>query len=185
MGVIFDPNGSFLGAYTPTTCDGIQEQIRSQKDFSMELRLSSDNDSALQWMAGVYFLDIEREVGVSLNRDSGSVPIRGLYQASGANATASLTHDQFDSRVYALFGQIEYDVNEDVEVSLALRYDSEKREVHSLVPFSATQSVIDLNFDGVFNDPLNPALSSLINTTGVIPDKQETFEEFQPKISVT
>ncbi len=37
-GVIFDPNGSFLGAYTPTTCDGIQEQVRSQKDFSMELR---------------------------------------------------------------------------------------------------------------------------------------------------
>ena len=35
VGVIFDPNGSFLGAYTPTTCDGIQEQVRNQKDFSL------------------------------------------------------------------------------------------------------------------------------------------------------
>jgi len=183
--VIFDPaNGSFLGAYTPTTCDGIQEQLRDQKDISIELRLASDSDNALRWMAGVYYLDIDRQVGVSLNRDSGAAPIRGLFQPEpGPNATASLTHDQFDSQVYALFAQLEYDVSEDLELSLALRYDNEKRKVSSLVDFNARQSVIDLNFDGVFNDPLNPALSSLINDTGIIPDQQETFEEFQPKVA--
>jgi iron complex outermembrane receptor protein len=185
VGVIFAPNGSFLGAYTPTTCDGIQEQVRSQKDFSLEFRLASDDASDLQWMIGAYFLDIDREVGISLNRDSGSTPVRGLYQAGGPNATASLTHDQFDSRVYAVFGQLEYDVNENVEVSLALRYDKEERDVRSLVPFDATQSVIDLNFDTVFNDPLNPALSSLINSTGTIPSKSESFSEFQPKLAIT
>ncbi len=185
VGVIFDPNGSFLGAYTPTTCDGIQEQLRNQKDFSLEFRLASDTDSKLQWMAGVYFLDIDREVGVSLNKDSGNTPIRGLYQPEpGPNSTASLTHDQFDSRVYAIFGQIEYDVNDSLELSLALRYDSEKRKVSSLVPVDARQSYIDLNFDGVFDDPLNPALSSLINPTGIIPDKEETFSELQPKIAI-
>ena len=91
VGVIFDPvNGSFLGAYTPTTCDGIQEQLRNQKDYSFELRLASDTDSALQWMAGVYYLDIDRQVGVSLNKDSGMPPIRGLYQPEpGPNSTAS------------------------------------------------------------------------------------------------
>lgn len=185
VGVIFDPNGSFLGAYTPTTCDGIQEQVRNQKDFSVELRLASDTDSALRWMVGAYFLDIDRQVGISLNRDSGSTPIRGLFQDGGPNATASLAHDQFDSQVVAVFGQLQLDVSDDVEVSLAVRYDNEKRDVSSLVPFDATQSVIDLNFDGVFNDPLNPALSSLINTTGTIPDKGRTFKEFQPKLSVT
>lgn len=186
VGVIFDPNGSFLGAYTPTTCDGIQEQVRNQKDLSFELRLQSDNDSPLKWMVGAYYLDIDREVGVSLNRDSGAPPIRGLFQREPSpNATASLTHDQFDSQVYAVFGQLEYDVNEDVEVSLALRYDKEERDVSSLVPFDVRQSVIDLNFDGVLNDPLNPALSSLINTTGTIPDKSRSFDEFQPKVAVT
>jgi iron complex outermembrane receptor protein len=185
VGVIFDPNGSFLGAYTPTTCDGIQEQLRNQKDISFELRMASDTDSKLQWMAGVYYLDIDREVGVSLNKDSGGVPIRGLYQPEpGPNSTASLTHDQFDSRVYAFFGQLEYNVNDDLELSLALRYDNEKRKVSSLVPFDARQSYIDLNFDGIFDDPLNPALSSLINDTGVIPDKQDTFSEWQPKVAV-
>jgi len=185
VGVIFDPNGSFLGAYTPTTCDGIQEQLRNQKDLSVELRLASDTDSALQWMVGAYYLDIDREVGVSLNKDSGNTPIRGLYQPEpGPNSTASLTHDQFDSRVYAFFGQLEYNVNDDLELSLALRYDNEKRKVSSLVPFDARQSYIDLNFDDVFDDPLNPALSSLINDTGIIPDKQETYSEFQPKVAV-
>ncbi len=187
--VIFDPaNGSFLGAYTPTTCDGIQEQIRNQKDYSLELRLSSDTDNKLQWMAGIYLLDIDREVGVSLNKDSGSTPIRGLYQPEpGPNSTASLTHDQFDSKVWALFGQIEYDVNDDLELSFALRYDKEKREVSSLVPFDARQSFVEIDapfFDGIINDPLNPALSNLVNTTGVIPDKEETFSELQPKVAL-
>lgn len=184
VGVIFDPAGSFLGAYTPTTCDGIQEQLRNQRDFSAEIRLASDTTEPLQWMVGAYFLDIDRQVGVSLNRDSGEVPIRGLYQAGGPNATASLAYDDFDSTVYAVFGQVEYDVNEDLELAVAVRYDNEKREVSSLVPFDATQNVIDLNFDTVLDDPLNPALSSLINTTGTIPDKSETFSEFEPKVSL-
>ena len=38
VGFIFDPvNGSFLGAYTPTTCDGIQEQIRNQEGYPRDL----------------------------------------------------------------------------------------------------------------------------------------------------
>ena len=187
VGILFTPDfsGSFLGAYTPTTCDGIQEQLRNQKDFSAELRLASDTDGPLQWMVGAYFLDIDRQVGVSLNRDSGSAPVRGLYQATGPNATASLAHDQFDSRVFALFGQMQLDMTDDFQASFAMRYDNENRKVSSLVPSGATQSVIDLNFDNVFSDPLNPALSSLINSTGVIPDKERTFSEFEPKISLT
>ena len=183
FGVIFDPNGSFLGAYTPTTCDGIQEQVRSQEDISLELRLASADDRRLRWMAGVYFLDIDREVGVSLNRDSGAPPIRGLLQVGGPNSTASLIHDQFDTQVFSVFGQIEYDISDSMELAFALRYDNEDRDVSSLVPTNVRQSVIDLNFDTVFDDPLNPALSDLINPTGVIPDKSESFSEVQPKIS--
>lgn len=183
VGVIFDPNGSFLGAYTPTTCDGIQEQLRDQEDISFELRLASSADQALRWMAGAYFLTIDRQVGVSLNRDSGNPPVRGLLQVGGPNSTASLVFDDFDTQVFSVFGQLEYDLTEATEVSLALRYDNEDREVSSLVPTNVTQQVIDLNFDGVFDDPLNPGLSSLINPNGVIPDQQRTFRELQPKVS--
>ena len=36
-----------------------------------------------------------------------------------------------------------------------------------------------------FDDPLNPGLSSLVNPDGVIEDQEETFNQFQPKISGT
>ncbi|MBT8099298.1 MAG: TonB-dependent receptor, partial [Gammaproteobacteria bacterium] len=152
VGVIFDPvNGSFLGAYTPTTCDGIQEQLRTQEDVSVEFRLTSPDDQRLRWMAGIYALEISREVGVSLNADSGLPPIRGLLQRSGPNRTDSLTYDKFDTSVYSVFGQIEYDLSDALELSFALRYDDEDRDVSSLVPTGLRQQVIDLNFDGVFN----------------------------------
>ena len=185
VGVIFDPNGSFLGAYTPTTCDGIQEQQRDQRDISAEIRLASSGDGDLRWMLGAYFLDIDRQVGVSLNRDSGDTPIRGLFQASGPNKTASLAFDDFDSQVFAVFAQVEYDVTSDVELSLALRFDTEKREVSSLVPTDVRQSVIDLNFDGVFDDPLNPGLSFDLTSIGTIPDKERTFSQLEPKVAIT
>ena len=184
VGVIFDPNGSFLGAYTPTTCDGIQEQLRNQEDISLELRFTSDDDQRLRWMGGVYFLDIDREVGVSLNADSGATPIRGLLQVGGPNSTASLTHDQFDTTVLSVFGSIDYDMTDNTEISFALRYDNEDRDVSSLVPPNIIQGVIDLNFNGLPDDPLNPGLSDLINPSGVIPDKSASFSEVQPKVSL-
>ena len=95
-----------------------------------------------------------------------------------------MTHDQFDTQVISAFGQIVYDLSDNTEISFALRYDDENRDVSSLVPTNVTQNIIDLNFDGVFDDPLNPGLSSLINTTGTIPDKSASFSEVQPKISL-
>lgn len=184
VGVIFAPNGSFLGAYTPSTCDGIQEQLRNQSDWSGELRLASNGEGPLDWMVGGYLLDIDRQVGVSLNRDGGGPVTRGLVQLTGENRTDALAYDDFDSSVYAIFGSLDYDVSEALSASLALRYDVEKRQVSSLVPTDARQTVIDLNFDGVFNDPLNPGLSSLVNPTGTFPDRQETFKQFQPKFSL-
>jgi len=186
-GIIFTPDfsGSFFGPYTPTTCEGIQEQIRDQEDISFELRLASPDDQELRWMTGLYYLNIDRQVGVSLNTDSRGKPIRGLLQPTGPNRTEALVHDDFESEVYAVFGQIEYDLNDEVELSFALRYDREERDVSNLVPPNLTSTVIDLNLDGIFNDPLNPGLSDLINPTGMIPDKSETFEEWQPKIALT
>jgi len=145
--------------------------------------LASNSDGPLSWSFGGYFLNIDRQVGVSLNRDSGDTPIRGLFQEGGPNETVSLLFDDFDSTVLAIFGEASYDVSEDVELSVALRFDSEDREVSSLVPNDVTQSFIDLDFDGVFDDPLNPGLSALVNPNGVIEDQQETFNQFQPKVS--
>ena len=66
-----DPGRQRLGPYTPTTCDGTQYQERNQKDYSFEVRLRSKSDQRLRWEAGLYYLNIDREVGVNLGIDTG------------------------------------------------------------------------------------------------------------------
>ena len=70
---IFAPaTGSTFGAYSPTTCDGTQLQIRNQKDISAEVRLVSDGSGPVNWQLGAYYLNIDRTVGVSLSADTGA-----------------------------------------------------------------------------------------------------------------
>ena len=135
--------GSFFGPYTPTTCDGYQFQRRNQKDTSGELRLSSKSGERLRWLGGLYFLNIDREVGVSAGIDSGGNPPKSLYVAAGQPyATEQLLWDRFKSDVGSVFGQVAYDIVPSVEGSLALRYDREDRKVSSLVPTGARSTYI-------------------------------------------
>jgi iron complex outermembrane receptor protein len=186
-----------FGPYTPTTCDGTQYQIRDQQDVSFEFRLTSNNDGPLRWQVGAYFLDLEREVGVNLGADDGSgSPPAGLIIPGN---TESLLYDRFNTSVYAAFGNIAYDLTSNVEVALALRYDVEDRKVTNLVPADLRTSYVDLDpnvalpFSGPFNggSPLNPALveydpdtNAIIGFRDSVPDRSETFEQLQPKVSI-
>ncbi len=191
--ILLPTDGSFgadpiFGPYTPTTCDGTQYQVRNQEDLSFEVRLTSPGDQPLRWIAGAYLLDIDREVGVNLGIDLGQGVTESLFvPQGGSNPTEQLVHDQFDSRVWAVFGQLAYDLSDEVEVSLALRYDEEKREIDNLVPVGPTTQYVDFSLDGAFTGgaPLNPGLDPTINPSGVIEDKSETFQQLQPKFSAT
>ena len=179
------PAASVLGPYTATSCDGTQYQVRNQEDISFELRLASSGDERLRWLAGVYYLNIDREVGISTGIENAGRVIPQLYIPRGQpNATEQLVWDNFKSDVYAGFANFAYDVTDEVEAALALRYDTEERKVRNLVPTAARTTYFDYNpFDGVFtgNAPLNPAL----NPSGVIPDRERKFSQFQPKVSLT
>jgi iron complex outermembrane receptor protein len=179
------PNNSLLGAYTPTSCDGTQYQERNQKDYSFEVRLASKSDQRLRWLGGLYFLDLEREVGVNTGIDLDGTVARSLYVAPGpgvTNPTEALVSDRFDTNVYAVFGQLAYDITDTVEASLAVRYDREERDATSLVPTNALTQFIDTCGDGgVGGDPINPGLCD----GGTLNPRNETFDQFQPKASLT
>ena len=182
------PEASILGPYTPTNCDGTQYQERFQDDVSFEIRLASPADQELRWLVGTYFLDLNRRVGVNTGIEDSATIIPQLFIPAGQpNATDQLVHDAFDSQVFAIFGNIAYDVSDDVELSLALRYDREERKTNSLVPTDARSTYIDFTpadgFQG--GDPINPGLNLAINPSGIIADQQRTFEELQPKISLS
>ncbi len=176
------PAATFLGAYTPTRCDGTQYQVRNQSDFSFEVRLTSPSDQALRWAAGLYLLDIDREVGVNQGNDLGYGIVEKMYvPASGKNPTEQMVWDDFSNKVTSFFGSVDIDLNDVVELSLAARYDSEDRSVHSLVPTNVTSTYIDCDGFPYTGGPLNTGLCSQSS----IPDQSKTFEHVQPKISLT
>lgn len=180
------PAASIFGPYSPTTCDGTQYQLRNQEDLSFELRLDGASDR-LRWQAGAYYLTLEREVGVNLGIDQGRGVQRQLFvPQGGANPTEQLVHDEFETDVLALFGSVFFDLTDDIELSLALRYDEEDRSVNNLVPTDARTQYVDFSLDGAFtgNAPLNPGLDPFLNPGGIVP-QSETFDELQPKVSLT
>ena len=83
--------------------------------------------------------------------------------------------DQFDTSVMAVFGQLEFDITDDMELAFAARYDREERDVTNQVP-NETGS-------GLLSQPtgsINPAFAA--NPNG-IPSRSATFSQFQPKVT--
>ena len=169
---------SLLPPYGPDSCDGYQYQERNQTSSSFEARLASNSEGRMRWMGGLYYAQIEREVIVAYGADLGLGFTKAPYvPPSGPNPTDQLFWDDFDTDVYSIFGQIELDVFERGELALAARYDEEDREVKNKVP-----NVLSAQKYGG-GQPINPAYDG--SGTDTIPDRDETFDEFQPKVTYT
>ena len=195
----FSPDGEpFFPPYSPSTCDGYQYQERNQRDMSFQLQWTSDSDQRLRWQAGMYFLNIDRRVGVAQLEDDGR---ENLPRSFVNELTDALVLDDFETTVLSGFGSINYDITDRMELSVALRYDIEDREVRNGVPspadgyFSTKIDYCGLFFEGgcTLNGappggtPWNPAFIDL--STGAVSarvDKRsEEFDALQPKISLT
>ncbi|MGI9238302.1 MAG: TonB-dependent receptor, partial [Woeseiaceae bacterium] len=194
FGEFFNPFGIFpndgvndfagvYGPYTPTACDGYQYQERNQSDLSFELRFTSPQDQELRWIAGIYAAELDREVVVAYGADQGQGFLRQPYiDPAGPNPTDLLFWDDFETSVIAAFGEIAYDISDRAEVSLALRWDQEDREVKNKVPNVAASGLNINTLDLVTFQPgpINPGFIS--NPTG-IPDRSRKFDQWQPKLT--
>jgi len=189
--------GRFLPPYSPTTCDGYQYQERNQRDISFQLQWTSDADQRLRWQAGMYFLNIDRRVGIAQLEDDGRA---NLPRSFVNELTDALVLDDFETTVLSGFGSINYDITDRMELSFAIRYDIEDREVSNAVPSPADGYVstnIDycatffeggctLNGAPLGGTPWNPAFIDL--STGAVnarvADRSEEFDAVQPKITL-
>ena len=169
---IFSPaNGSTFGAYSPTTCDGTQLQTRTQEDLSLEIRYASQLDGPLNWSVGLYYLNIDRETGVSLGADLGQGVSSSLYNGpNSSNPTSQLFNDRFRTDVYAAFGSLDWKPTDQLVAGIALRYDIERRRANNLVP---------LVTDPFTGGPINPGQAG-----GLIPPSAATFKQLEPKITL-
>ena len=173
------PSGanSVLGPYLPHTCDGYQFQSRDQDDVSLEVKLTSDQNQSTRWLVGGYIAEIERDVAVSYGADLGQgFEYKSYVPATGKNPTDLAFDDSFTTDVLSVFGQYSIDLSNVTELSLEGRYDKESRSVDNNVPARSSA----LYYGG--GAPINPAMTA---GGSKIPSRSKSFDQFQPKISLT
>ena len=100
---------------------------------------------------------------------------------TGPNPTDLLFWDEFETTVFAVFGELSFDMGDSMELSLALRYDNEDRDVSTLVPAVPASGLNVNTLDATFAPrPINPAFNANFDP---IPDRSEDFDQLQPKVT--
>ncbi len=139
--------------------DGIAQQYWDVDAFSQELRLTSRSEQPLRWLLGAYYVGSDRFISSPVVDDTGTGIVRVERRPTGARepATFSFLADDNDNTAFAVFGQLNYDVTDSFEASVALRYDEDER-IQTTSPFH----------------------------TGGAPNERrgETFDKLQPKVSL-
>lgn len=149
--------------------DGTQTQFVDVEAWSYETRLASNNTSNLQWMVGAYYLATERFISTTTGNDNRQGFERIEYTpnpTSSRNPTTSFIADDNDNTAWAVFGNASYDISDDLEIALALRFDKDERE----------QSISTFNTAGL------PDGCSSSNTSAC--KQKKTYSKLQPKVSL-
>lgn len=183
----------FAMPYSPSTCDGIQGNRRTQTDVVTELRLTGGEGSPLNWQLGGGYIFIDRRVCVNLTLDTGLGGTRECFTTDPRFPTENLTDDDYRTNVYSVFAAADWDASETLRLGAALRYDIEARDRINNVPINARTRWVGNPRTGFpigtattpANYFLNPGLDPAYNPTGVIAPISETFEQLQPKITIT
>lgn len=119
----FDGDWGNAESWAPYTYDYFYEALSSRRARSLEVRLASPATDGLDWLLGVYALDLDERI------DETSVgeyidPFAPEYSGSSDDALAS----RYDARNVAVFGQLDGALGERWGWSFGLR--AEQREAH-------------------------------------------------------
>jgi iron complex outermembrane receptor protein len=92
----------------------LDRQFTGIEALSQEIRLTSPDDRSLRYTVGAYYLGTDRDRETAVN----VIPFGLLLPGD--------VHD--DNEAWALFAQLNYDLTEVLEITLAARYDEDSRE---------------------------------------------------------
>jgi len=154
---------AFFGA------DQAQHQWLDVSAVSQELRFTSPSDERLRWIGGLYFIQTDRFISTGNVFDlSPSVPGWKVPQVKRNplplfNPQFSFLADEQDNFAWAVFGEVEYDITDQLEVAVALRYDEDERENTTKTP-----------------DEFLPTPDAFYGQV-----RDETWDEWQPKLTFT
>ncbi|MDG2243304.1 MAG: TonB-dependent receptor [Rhodospirillaceae bacterium] len=172
------PSNDF-GVFEAVFGDLTQKWRDQNRAFTQEFRLSSNDDTArLRWQAGAYFQKA-RKIRTNIN---------GLYTGGGispsllpspigsANPSVNYDKTKFGVTNYSPFGNIQFDITDDLQLDVAARYETEERDVETrTAPGPNT-----ITGDATYNQCVlrtGRAASNCFDET--------TFHQFQPKVTLS
>lgn len=173
--------GGDLTPYLPDTgSPGAQTASYAfiDKNLSQEFRLTSAGDGRLRWQVGLYALQFERDQYNELNVDAlGAIPgtRNEIDPPTAVQPTVTFGHQDFETKNIAVFGNIQYDIGEQLLLSVAGRYDHEEREFVDATPDE---------INGVTGTSYNLCVQ-LTGRPVEQCNESKTFEQFQPKVSLS
>jgi iron complex outermembrane receptor protein len=129
-----------------------EQYTTDTKQITQELRLNG-NTTYTKWVAGLYYYDDSRQMRTQN-------PAGADFAAAVPIGYAHQEDVQLETESSAIFGQLDYDINEDLTVVAGLRYTTDDRTYHYERPVSyyGPLDPNDANGDGDFNDPIDDTL---------------------------
>jgi len=108
----------------------LARQLRVTESWSQELRLTSPSSQRLRYIIGGYYQHSKRDVTTLAALDlclfAGTCITPDGFESSGVVIDATLANTRLTFDQYAVFGQVNYDILETLELTAALRYDTNK-----------------------------------------------------------
>jgi iron complex outermembrane recepter protein len=114
--------------------DESQAQFIDETTESQEIRFTSNKTAGFSWIAGAYFVHTERFISTDNLVDRGGGVPRVYHDpivdpanpfADGTNVT--FLADSQNNNAWALFGDATYEINQQLELDAAIRYDEDSR----------------------------------------------------------
>ena len=124
--------------------DWNQAQYLEVSSVSQEFRFTSPETDRVRWIAGAYFLQTDRFIGTGNLLDTGDGVARVYkvprsttgfpFDLSIPNPQVTYLSDSQDNFAWAVFGQLGFDINDQWDATLSLRYDEDEREQTTETP---------------------------------------------------
>ena len=168
---------SFVYSFLGFGIDIAQSQFLDVETVSQEVRFTSNDDGRFRWIGGAYFIGTDRFIstGNMVDTGGGVFPVyetpRGNFPFDFASypvgPQTTFLADGQDNAAWAVFGEAAVDLSQRLELSLAVRYDEDKRENTTLTPTAFLPVV-----NGVQQ-----------GTTGEV--RTHTWSETQPRLTLS
>lgn len=122
-------------SYTPRGLESFDQSNRYSEQYSLEVRLQSDYDGRLNFLAGAFWMDVEMEDQywvMSNGFDYVAAVAGSVGEADGLGWVGpqfNTDTDEFGIESQALFGELYYDLTSTLQLTLGARYNIDTKDI--------------------------------------------------------